>query len=295
MKYFSITFFTDLETFISTEELLYNEATCLSAFNHAESLIEWEIELIAQEQQLPILKNILRHYVDKIKKLKITGIDGKINWLEETYKAFSPINIGTFCIYGSHMEKKPTQNIHALCLDAATAFGSGEHATTQGCILGMEQLMEKGCSPQSVLDLGCGSGILALAANTLWPKSTVWASDSDEEAVCVAERYAKINNCKIQIFLSKSFEAIPFKDKSFDLIIANILANTLIMLAPAISKHTNPKGHIILSGILIDQADSVHKAYEKEGFYLIEKQILGGWVTLTLADLKDQTRAYPHN
>jgi len=137
--------------------------------------------------------------------------------------------------------------------------------------------------PNFLLDLGTGSGILALAASNIWPNAKVIASDNDMEAIHKAIENTQINkNRKIEFFISEGFEHPAFLGVSFDLIIANILAGPLVDLAPEISGHLKPGGLVILAGLLEGQKEEVLKAYHSEGFILKNETSENGWPTLTL-------------
>lgn len=172
-------------------------------------------------------------------------------------------------------------------IDAATAFGSGEHGTTKGCLLALLDLKESGVCPWNVLDMGTGSGILGIAAWKLW-KTPVLAVDNDEEAMRVACHHRELNGissgdtgmiCKTgDGFRTKAVQ----EKKPFDLIIANILAVVLRELAGELKECSDKNGFIILSGILNIQAQEVLDAYEPLGFVLKNRFDIDEWSTLVL-------------
>lgn len=172
-------------------------------------------------------------------------------------------------------------------IDAATAFGSGEHGTTKGCLLAMLDLKESGVCPWNVLDIGTGSGILGIAAWKLW-KTPVLATDNDEEAVRVAARHRDLNQVPddetgMACVTADGFAADSVQAKKpFDLIIANILAVILREMAHELLACTDKNGFIILSGILNTQAQDVLDVYEPLGFALRNRFDIGEWSTLVL-------------
>lgn len=204
------------------------------------------------------------------------------NWLEENKRAFPPLVIGDFYLYGSHHTDPPPPDKHALLIDAATAFGSGHHATTAGCLLLLQEQAQK--NPwKSACDLGCGSGILALAMACLNPQAPVLALDNDPEAVTVSTRNVARNHQESHVTVKRSegFRGLA-RTSSFDLIVANILAQPLIDLAPSIHGFLRPGGDVILSGFLDTQWTGVQHAYISQGFTPKDHFIQDHWVTLCL-------------
>ena len=209
------------------------------------------------------------------------------NWLEKTYREFPPFSIGSFFIYGSHYEGKLPDGQIGLKVDAATAFGSGEHETTRGCMEAMLDLKGKGACPWNILDMGTGSGILALAAWKLW-KSPILAVDNDEESVRVTMRHAEMNgvalaNSALSCACGDGFNTpIVGKKKPYELILANILAGPVIEMAPDLIDVLDDNGYCILSGMLVEQAHLVASAYEGAGLTLKKQYDIGEWSTLLM-------------
>jgi ribosomal protein L11 methyltransferase len=204
------------------------------------------------------------------------------DWVTENEKSFPSIQIASYYIYGSHLnEEKPKDKI-PLLLDAEAAFGSGRHESTRGCLMAIDKLCKNHVF-NSPLDLGCGSGILAIAlAKRL--NSPITASDIDPDSVRIANENAIKNNVThVKAYLSDGFESNELKSKApFDLIVANILALPLCYLAPHIENHTSKDAYVILSGLLNEQQEMVLSAYKIAGFDLIESYNLGEWATLIL-------------
>ena len=209
------------------------------------------------------------------------------NWLEESYKQFQPFEIGPFFIHGSHYDGTPPSDRLWLQIDAATAFGTGEHGTTKGCLQAMIALKDEGVCPWNVLDMGTGSGILAIAAWKLW-QTPILAVDNETEAVRVAEKHQKENNVSnaktaMTCVHGDGYNTPDVLERSpFDLIIANILAAPLIDMAPQCAEVSDENGHLILSGMLIDQVPKVQSAYETEGYKIINQINIDPWSTLVL-------------
>jgi ribosomal protein L11 methyltransferase len=211
------------------------------------------------------------------------------DWLEYSYQQFPAFEVGSFFIYGSHHEGEIPDKLFGLQIDAATAFGSGEHGTTAGCLLAMEWLEEQGMCPWHVLDMGTGSGILAIAAWKLW-KTPVLAVDNDDEAVRVAEKHRVLNKVpdgKMNILckVGDGFAAeIVQQRRPYELVIANILAGPLKDMAADLRATLDDGGRIILSGILDEQAQSVIDAYTAQNLTLIKEFHIEGWSTLVFVD-----------
>ena len=211
------------------------------------------------------------------KDLSIEEIPEK-NWLLENQLSFPPLDIGSFFIYGSHFQEQiPTDKL-SLEINAALAFGSGEHASTKGCLLALSSL--ENFHPRTALDMGCGSGILAMAAALLF-KVPVLAADIDPFSVETTKENLKKNGLESQIicFQSNGYEKIK-PSQSFDLILCNILAKPLCEMAPQLKQHLNANGFTILSGLLKTQAQEVIEHHQKCGLQLMDTISIGEWDTL---------------
>ncbi len=210
-----------------------------------------------------------------------------INWLEKVYKGFEPFSIGHLYINSGDSEYIVPDGQISIKLDAATAFGSGEHETTRGCLQAMLDLKAKGACPWNILDMGTGSGVLAITAWKLW-KSPVLAVDNDKESVRVAIKNAAINGISLSktsllCEYSNGFDALIIdKQKPYELIIANILASSVIEMAQDLNLVLDDRGYAILSGMLVEQSDLVISAYEGVGLRLIDRYDIGEWSTVIM-------------
>lgn len=164
------------------------------------------------------------------------------------------------------------------------AFGTGHHATTLGCLHALDALAAEGLHPARVLDLGCGTAVLAMAAARVWPEAQVIASDIDTQAVDVARANAAANGLAgIRCIEATGLDHPGIAGAApYDLIFANILKGPLIELAPAIAKAAAPGCAVILSGILNEQADEILAVYARLGFNLVEHRMIVDWSTCTL-------------
>lgn len=206
----------------------------------------------------------------------LTNIIEDQNWLIASYRGFPPQTIGRLFVRGSHDANAPVPDgLIPITLDAATAFGSGEHGTTRGCLLALCDLAANNAQAARILDLGTGSGILAIAAAKLWPDADIVAIDNDPESVKVAAEYAALNETRMHTTLGDTPSGGPY-----DLVIANILAGPLKELARAIIGACAPGGTIILSGLLDTQKDDVAVAYTQNDAVLVSANQIDDWMTL---------------
>lgn len=202
------------------------------------------------------------------------------NWLEDMWEKFPPQTVGPFFIHSGYYKGEIPNDVLPIILDAATAFGSGEHGTTAGCMTALFDLKNEGFSWKNPVDVGCGSGILSLAACHLI-KTPILAIDNDGEAVRVTHQNAELNSME-NLIQARHGDGLNGINESFDLIIANILAAPLISLAPQMAKRLREGGYIILSGLLDWQEEDVLKAYESEKFTLHKRYNINRWMTLVL-------------
>lgn len=205
------------------------------------------------------------------------------DWVRENQASFSPVRVGRYLIHGSHWRKGLPPGRIALLVDAATAFGTGEHATTRGCLLALDRLARAG-RPRRILDMGTGTGILALAAARTWHRR-VWARDNDREAARVAALNAARNGVA---GLVEARHGAGYGDRGlrraapFDLILANILARPLATMAPALARMLAPGGVAILSGLLARQEPLVLASHRARRLRLARRLAIDGWSTLVL-------------
>jgi ribosomal protein L11 methyltransferase len=214
--------------------------------------------------------------------LDVAWLAGR-DWLAENRLAFPPVEVGRYFIHGSHFGGSVPVGRIGLRLDAATAFGSGEHGSTRGCLMALDGLARRRRF-RNGLDLGCGSGILAIAMAKTWGCPVV-AADVDDEAVRVAADNAKRNGAAalIQVVASNGYRAPALRRGApFDLIVANILARPLDRLATGLERHLARRGLAVLAGLLEDEAAGVLSTHRRRGLRLDHRITLDGWTTLVL-------------
>ena len=214
----------------------------------------------------------------------------EIDWVAHVRRELAPVEAGRFFVYGSHdADKLPAILAEGgrvpLQIEATVAFGTGHHGTTLGCLRAFDRLAAAGFAPAKVADIGCGTAVLAMAAAAVLPEALVLASDIDKVAVDVARANVAINDLEGRI---ECLEAAGFahprlaEAAPFDLVFANILKGPLIELAPPMAAHLAPGGKIILSGLLVVQAEAVTAAYVAAGFEPETRDDIGEWSTLVL-------------
>ena len=206
------------------------------------------------------------------------------DWVAKVRRELPPVEAGRFFVYGSHdAEHLPSDRI-GLLIEAAMAFGTGHHGTTLGCLRAFDRLLDQNYIFNNVLDLGCGTAVLAMAAARA-SSINVIASDIDSIAVEVANANIVANDLinRVTCIESIGFNALDFLNAApFDLIFANILKGPLIDLAPEIARNLKTGGIVVLSGILIEQSAEILGIYQAQGITLLEREDIGEWVALTL-------------
>jgi len=206
----------------------------------------------------------------------------EVDWLAENRRSFPPIRAGRFFVYGEYYEAAVPVGSIGVFLDAGPAFGSGTHQTTQGCLRAIDWLERTRPRPRRMLDLGCGSGILAIGMAKLH-RRPVFASDIDPIAVRTTLENSGRNGVAalLRAATGPDLQAVPVHVK-FDLVAANILAKPLRDIARPLARRVAPGGHLILSGLLKPQAAELVAAFGKQGLRLTRRFELGEWPTLVM-------------
>ena len=205
------------------------------------------------------------------------------DWVKASLEDLVPVPAGRFVVYGSHDRARVPANKLGIEIEAALAFGTGHHGTTRGCLLLLDHVL-KARRPRRVLDLGTGTGVLAIAAAKALQRA-VLASDIDPASVRVARDNARLNETgnRVRLIRATGFSAPQFAAHGpFDLVLANILANPLRQLAGPMARHLAPSAHLILSGLLSHQAAGVIAAYRARDLVPVRHLVVEGWSSLLL-------------
>lgn len=208
------------------------------------------------------------------------------DWVKASLADLVPVPAGRFVVHGAHDRDRVPRNKCGIEIEAALAFGTGHHGTTRGCLLLLDHVL-KPRMPRRVLDLGTGTGVLAIAAAKAL-RQPILASDIDAPSVAVARENARLNGVGelVHVIRATGFSAPEFAANGpFDLVLANILANPLRQLAGPMARHLAPGAEVILSGLLTHQAPAVIAAYRARGLMPLRHLKIEGWSSLLLRAL----------
>ncbi len=211
------------------------------------------------------------------------GLTEKRDWVANSLAGLKPVRAGRFLVHGAHDRARVGANDVGIEIEAGLAFGTGHHGTTRGCLLHFDRLLKRR-RPAAVLDVGCGAGVLAIAAAKIL-KRKVWLGDIDPTAVEVANGNARLNGVGelCRAVLSRGVEARPLREGApYGLVFANILARPLRLLAPSLAAVIGAQGEAIISGLILADVPGVLASWRAQGFNLAERIDLDGWASLRL-------------
>jgi ribosomal protein L11 methyltransferase len=205
------------------------------------------------------------------------------DWVKTSLEALAPVEAGRFVVHGAYDRARIATNRIAIEIEAGLAFGTGHHGTTRGCLLALDRLVKRGTRPR-MLDLGTGSGVLAIAAAKAWRRRML-ASDIDRVAIDVARTNAQRNGVGslVAFVHAAGFTAPQIRtDARYDVVLANILLGPLMRLAAPARRMLAPNARLVLSGLLAPQATAALAAYRAQGFVLERRLMLENWTTLVM-------------
>src|SRR5882757_8224880 len=211
------------------------------------------------------------------------GLTEKRDWVANSLAGLKPVRAGRFLVHGRHDRSRVRSNDVAIEIEAGLAFGTGHHGTTRGCLLHFDRLLKRR-RPGRVLDVGCGAGVLAIAAARVLRRK-VWLGDIDPIAVEVTNANARLNGVGVlcHAIVSRGVENGGLREAApYDLVFANILAKPLRLLAPSLAAVISADGEAIVSGLLLADVPGVLASWRAQGFALAERIELEGWASLRL-------------
>ncbi|WP_316206375.1 MULTISPECIES: 50S ribosomal protein L11 methyltransferase [unclassified Bradyrhizobium] len=264
-------------------EIFFESDAAVASFERPDG--HWDVAVhFAEEPDRELVRELIaaaagRHIAQTV---AFDVVEAK-DWVKASLDDLVPVPAGRFIVHGSHDRARVPPNKLGIEIEAALAFGTGHHGTTRGCLLLLDHLL-KSYQPRRVLDLGTGTGVLAIAAAKA-RRQAILASDIDPASVAVARDNARINGVAplVQVIGATGFSAPDFGRRGpFDLVMANILANPLRQLAGPMRRHLAPSAHVILSGLLTPQARGVVAAYRARGLVPVREWRIEGWSSLLL-------------
>jgi ribosomal protein L11 methyltransferase len=264
-------------------EMLFEGEAAVAAFEQPEG--RWDVTVhFTQAPDQALLREIVADAAgEAIARTLVFDTVAAKDWVKASLEDLVPVPAGRFVVHGQHDRARVPPNKLGIEIEAALAFGTGHHGTTRGCLLLLDHVL-KAHRPARLLDLGTGTGVLAIAAAKALHRP-VLASDIDGPSVKVARDNARLNDVGhlAQVIRAVGFAAPDFaRHGPFDLVLANILANPLRQLAGPMSGHLAPSAQVILSGLLTPQAPGVIAAYRARGLVPVRHLKIEGWSSLLL-------------
>jgi ribosomal protein L11 methyltransferase len=258
---------------------VFLESTTYSILEEDEDHDVWRIDAFpTTEEEDQQIQNVLRGFAG----LKVTAeVLADADWLAMALSGLPPVRAGRFFVYGIHDRGKAPSSTVNLRIEAGAAFGTGHHGTTVGCLLAYSDLI-KGRGYKKVLDVGAGTGVLAIAAAKTGTRIAV-GTDIDPISVRISNENAKLNSARARFVHAAGLnDKAVRQDAPYDLVFANILARPLVSLSQSIRGALKPGGLVILSGLLRTQERFVKAAYLSHGFRMVRRIHRDAWCTLVM-------------
>ena len=264
-------------------ESFFEGQAAIAAFAQPDGLWDITVHFADPPDQATIRELVGTAAGDDIaQKIAFDTVEAR-DWVKASLEDLVPVPAGRFVVHGQHDRDRVAPNKIGIEIEAALAFGTGHHGTTRGCLLLLDHVL-KAYRPRRVLDLGTGTGVLAIAAARALHEN-ILSSDIDPVSVQVARENARLNAAGhlVQAIAATGFAAPQFARRGpFDLVLANILANPLRQLAAPMARHLAPSALVILSGLLTHQVPSVIAAYRARGLVPVRHLRIEGWSSLLL-------------
>ena len=264
-------------------EIFEPAETAVAAFEAADGRT-WLLEAyFASPPDEAAVRDLIRPLVGAEADRAVFSRLEQTDWVRASLEGLSTVRAGRFLVHGAHDRALVRSNDLAIEIEAALAFGTGHHGTTQGCLLALDHETRRR-RPAHILDVGTGTGILALAAARALHRPVV-AGDLDPEAIRVARDNARLNGVEpwTRFHVGPGVRhAAARRPGHFDLVLANILARPLRRLAPDLARVLAPGGVLVLSGLLVADVPGSLAAYRAQGLALWRRRHIEGWATLVL-------------
>jgi ribosomal protein L11 methyltransferase len=274
-------------------ELFFGDvALSLSAFELDELTKRWRVDVLLEGEadKADIARRLgvlAAHYA--VQKPEFTTTPVTPDMWQHNFHQFPPIEIGRMFVHGSHVTELPKVSKLNICVDAGLAFGSGEHATTEGCLALLQEVLKSNRKPAlNMLDMGCGSAILAMSAAKLEPTSHILAVEIDRVSARVAAENVALNQLKNQVYVlaADGYKSALVKQAApFDIVLANILARPLMAMAKSLESVLAEDGIAILSGLLNKQERMVIAAHQMQGFRVRRLWRKSGWSAIMMSKI----------
>jgi ribosomal protein L11 methyltransferase len=251
---------------------------------------DWRLEAYLGRQPGPDELNSIRQLLGSHPPLLRIERLPESDWLVLSQQGIEPIRAGRFYVRTPDHDPSDDASLREFLIPASQAFGTGQHATTSGCLTMLTHMKREGVIVRNCADIGTGTGLLAFAALDLWPRAFATASDIDPVCLDVVAYNAELNGCtlgakagELTMLVADGMDHKLLQARApYDLLIANILAGPLVQLAPAFGDALIPGGSLVLSGLLETQEQEVRSAYMLAGFRLAARLVGGDWSILWL-------------
>ena len=272
------------------EMLDWDETLVLAGFEIAPDAPDaWQLDAYCEKRPGKAQRAAVASLFDEIASIEAEKLPD-VDWVTESQKGVQPIRAGAFYVHTPDYPPSTDTGVTSFCIPAAQAFGTGQHETTAGCLEMLQAMHAQGIHPRHLIDIGTGTGLLAFAALELWPHANATASDIDPVCLPATVDNAARNGFAMGMMPGKLAMTVAdgmddpllLNRAPYDLLIANILAGPLMEMADDFADAVAPRGHALLSGLLVTQEPAVRSAWRRAGFRLHRRLHRGDWSILWL-------------